>query len=148
MGSKLVTYGDNALAEDMTLPVQFLPKTISEISEELFPYYLSIGMTPEQYWEGDVYLIAYYQKAHLLSTDRKSQEMWLQGLYIYNALSVVAQNILRKKGQKAESYMAEPIRLSPVTKEEKEAKVIQQRKQAIDYFNSWIKGKDKKQTEQ
>lgn len=58
--------------------------------EELFPYYLSLGMTEEQYWDKDCRLVIFYRKAEELRTSRKNQEMWLQGAYFYEALSRVS----------------------------------------------------------
>ena len=42
--------------------------------EELFPYYLSLGMTEEQYWDKDCRLVIFYRKAEELRTSRKNQE--------------------------------------------------------------------------
>ena len=85
----------------------------------LFPYYLAIGMTYEQFWEGDVWLAEDYFRANQISAQRKSEEMWLQGLYFYHGVSVALGNAFRKKGAKPIKYMSEPIRIIPMTEEEK-----------------------------
>ena len=49
-------------------------------------------MTYEQFWEGDVWLAEDYFRANQLSAQRKSEEMWLQGLYFYHGVSVALGN--------------------------------------------------------
>ena len=57
---------------------------------DVFPYYLAIGMTPEQYWEGDCELVRYYRKAAQIRQDLKNQDAWLQGMYVYQAIGNLA----------------------------------------------------------
>ena len=59
--------------------------------EEAFPYYLSIGMTPEQYWDDDVELCKFYREKAKIDLDRENQSLWLQGMYIYETLLRVAK---------------------------------------------------------
>lgn len=93
---------------------------------ELFPYYLSIGMTYEQYWEQDCDLVKYYRRAAQINRDLKNQDAWLQGAYFYEALIDVAP-ILRafaKKGTKPTPYMDSPYELfakKPSAKEKEKA---------------------------
>ena len=81
---------------------------------EVFPFYLSIGMTPEQYWDGDPLLAKYYRQADELKRQRKNQELWLQGMYIYEALCDVAPifHAFAKKGTKANPYPDHPYSLT------------------------------------
>lgn len=77
-------------------------------------------MTEEQYWDGDCTLTRYYRKADDLRTERVNREMWLQGMYIYDAVSRLSP-ILRsfaKKGTKAEPYPNEPYPLNQKSVEE------------------------------
>ena len=64
--------------------------TYTERFYEMFPYYLSIGMTPEQYWESDCTLTKYYRKAEELRNEKRNQELWLQGMYVYEAIADVS----------------------------------------------------------
>lgn len=96
-------------------------------------------MTPEQYWEGDVWLAADYFRASQLAAQRKSEEMWLQGLYIYDAVAVAVGNVMRKKGTKHSKYMEEPIRVIPYTEEEKQAKADAEKKRLIAYLDGFKK---------
>lgn len=101
-------------------------KTYNEKFQELFPYYLSIGMTEEQYWDRDSTLVVAYRKAEELKTNRKNQEMWLQGAYMYEALCRVSPllHAFAKKGTKPVPYIAEPFAIT-----EKQAEYRQEEKE-------------------
>ena len=88
--------------------------TYTEQFYEVFPYYLSIGMTYEQFWEGDPTLVKYYRKAAEIKNERKNQELWLQGMYIYEALCDVAPilHAMARKGTKARPYSEQPYAIS------------------------------------
>lgn len=99
------------------------PISYTEIFNEHFPYYLSIGMTEEQYWDRDCSLVKYYREADKLKRERENQNMWLQGMYIYDAISrlVPVLHAFAKKGTQAKPYVDAPY---PLTKKaEKQAKV-------------------------
>ena len=63
------------------------PLSYSEIFYKQFPYYLSIGMNEEQYWDKDPLLVKYYREAEEIRKERINQELWLQGRYVYDAIS-------------------------------------------------------------
>lgn len=88
--------------------------TYTEQFYEVFPYYLSIGMTYEQFWEGDPTLVKYYRRAAEIKNERKNQELWLQGLYVYEALCDVApiMHAMAKRGTKARPYPEQPYAIS------------------------------------
>ena len=66
------------------------PPSYSEIFLAKFPYYLSIGMTEEQYWDRDCCLVKFYREAEEIRRERVNQELWLQGMYFYDALARVS----------------------------------------------------------
>ena len=88
--------------------------TYTEQFYEVFPYYLSIGMTYEQFWNDDPMLAKYYRQAEEIRNDKRNQELWLQGMYIYEALCDVAplHHAFAKKGAKAEPYVERPYALT------------------------------------
>lgn len=100
-------------------------KTYTEKFNELFPYYLSIGMTEEQYWDKDNQLVISYRKADELRMARKNQEMWIQGAYFYDALCRVSPilHAFAKKGTKPTPYLSEAYVLT-----EKQAELVQEEK--------------------
>ncbi len=94
---------------------------------KLFPFYLSIGMTYEQYWYKDCELVKFYREANEIKNTRKNQELWLQGLYVYQALCDVSPvlHAFAKSGTKPNPYPEKPY---PITsKEAKERKEEEQR---------------------
>lgn len=94
----------------------------------VFPYYLSIGMTYELFWEKDATLVEHYRKAAKIRQDLSNQNAWLQGAYIYEAL-IDASPVLRafaKKGTKPTPYRDAPYEL--FDKSDKKQKVTVQEK--------------------
>lgn len=114
--------------------------TYTEQFYEIFPYYLSIGMTYEQFWNDDPTLVIYYRKAAEMQLERKNQELWLQGLYVYEAICDVAPilNAMAKKGTKARPYSEQPYAITEKQRrrevEEKERKVAAKGKRMIERF--------------
>lgn len=98
MGSELV-------AEDA-------PPSFTEQFYEVFPFYLSIGMTYEQFWLGDCELPRYYRKAYGIRIERDNYSAWLQGGYIYDALCAVSPvfRAFAKSGTKPAPYHKEPYK--------------------------------------
>lgn len=96
-------------------------------------------MTADQFWNDDPWLAAAYREADKLCRQRKSEEMWLQGLYIHNAVGVVVGNALKKKGAPSLKYLTEPFRVVPLTEEEKAAKAEEERQKTIAYFDKLAK---------
>lgn len=104
-----------------------------------FPYYLSIGMTPEQYWDGDPTLAKYYRKAEELRNHRRNQELWLQGMYIYDALCDVSPifHAFAKKGTKPRPYPDHPYSLTNREREEEQKmKEKREREKARQYMEA------------
>ena len=88
--------------------------TYAEKFHEQFPYYLSIGMTAEQYWDGDPEWARAFRKADELRLERKNQELWLQGMYVYEAICDASPILhdFAKKGTKPHPYVEKPY---PIT---------------------------------
>ena len=97
------------------------PVTYSEVFREYLPFYLSIGMPMGEYWNGDSTLTRVYLKAYEIKKESDNQKMWLQGLYIYEALlcaSPVFHDFVKKP--KPLPYPEAPYPLSQKAKEEQE----------------------------
>ena len=114
---------------------------------ELFPYYLSIGMTHEQYWDGDCTLVKYYRKAEELRNEKRNQELWLQGMYVYEAICDVSPilHAFAKKGTKPTPYPTKPY---PITskqikkdEEEKQRKLAEKGKKFMEAMAASINKK-------
>lgn len=121
--------------------------TFSEYADELCAYYMAMGVPSDEYWYSNpskLEKLQYYVKAHELRNEQRNQEMWLQGLYIHNAVSVVLQNAFSKKGATPEKYMERPIRITPLTEKEKQENAEKERQKIIANFTAWGKAWNKK----
>ena len=78
---------------------------------------MSIGMTYDEFWNRDVSLVGTYRKAAELRDRRRNQELWLQGMYIYEALCDVAPifHAFAKKGTKPRPYPEHPYSLEQLS---------------------------------
>lgn len=121
-------------------------KTYTERFYELFPFYLSIGMTTDEYWNQDCYLTQYYRKAFEMKQNRKNEELWLQGLYIYHALCDVSPvlHAFAKDGATPLPYFDRPI---PRTAKEAEEREITEQKERYEKMRSAMRKKANKHKE-
>ena len=71
-------------------------------------------MTYDQYWNDDCELTKYYRKAEELRNEKRNQELWLQGAYVYEAICDVAPilHAFAKKGTKPNPYSSKPYPLN------------------------------------
>lgn len=109
----------------------------SSVFAEHLPYYLHIGMSSAEFWEGDCTLTKSYREAYKLKVNERNRELWLQGLYIYEALCDVSPVLqaFAKRGTKPREYLKEPIAL---TKEEIEERRIRDEKRRFEELKARI----------
>lgn len=103
----------------------------------MFPSAIMFGMSSKEFWEEDPQLYWAYQTFYLkqqeMKFDRDNQYMWLQGMYIYEGVSVALHNAFQKTHR---SYTEKPYDLKSkanekeMTKEEINDIVLQKN-------NSW-----------
>ena len=96
-------------------------------------------MSPEQYWDGDPVLATHYRKAEELRRKRRNEELWLQGMYIYEALCDVSpiMNAFAKRGTRPRPYPDHPYALT--SKERDDERVLrekQEREKARKYMEA------------
>lgn len=101
-------------------------------------------MSYDEYWNGDPWAAQAYHKAQRLKNERSNQELWLQGLYIYDAFGVVMANAFSKKGTQPKKYTEEPIQIYPDTPEQAEMKKQKAIQNATEYFNNLMKAQKKR----
>lgn len=77
------------------------PLTFTEQFEAQCPFYLSIGMTYDEYWYGSADRVIYYRKAYKMKQKRNNDLAWLNGRYVYDALKAIvpAFNVQERCGQ-------------------------------------------------
>ena len=111
-------------------------QSYTDVFEQLCPYYMSIGMSYDDFWNGDVDMVKAYRKANELCDRRRNQELWLQGRYFYDALCAASPlyRFSMKKGIiKPEPYTSEPYPITEAElceREEREARAKEERLKA------------------
>lgn len=58
--------------------------------DQACPYYISIGMSYWDYWDGDPIMTKYYREADVLARKRDNYRAWMQGAYVYEAVGNLA----------------------------------------------------------
>ena len=112
-----------------------------EIFEECFPYYLTIGMTAEEYWCGDPSLTRGFRKAYEMKQKQMDEEAWLHGLYFYDALCSV-MSCFNTKSDSHKEYATKPY--SSVEKEvDEDSKKKEAEAQAEVWMKSWASATQK-----
>lgn len=110
--------------------------SIAEVFENAFPWYLSIGMTADQFWKGPPSWAAAYRKAEQYRQQRQNFEAWRMGLYVQSALQATVGNFALKKGAKPFEYLKEPL---PIDEKEANARKARDAKLAEESFKEQLK---------
>lgn len=101
------------------------------------PYYLAIGMSSTEFWDGEPWLVGVYRKAHELRTQQRNQEMWVQGIYNFRAFRSVIETFTYGmgggKGSKPSEYPKEPI---PFTEGEQKAATERNKQRTLAWVRS------------
>ncbi len=140
MGCRGLISKDEPIVEDTSLTTLF---------EKQCPMYMSMGMTYDEFWYDTPYKAKFYREAYKLKVKHRDEEMWQQGVYIYEALCKVSPilHAFSKKGTKPLPYSDKPY-LSQMSETErkisKEQEAENERLKAIVQFNAWAKAVAKK----
>lgn len=97
-------------------------------------------MSYEEFYFQDVELAKFYRQAYEIKEDRKNSHLWLQGMYIYDAISTCIYNVFcRKSGQQASSYPSKPYPMTSKQKEEdKQLTIEEEQAKAKVWMNSLV----------
>ena len=90
-----------------------------------------MGMTYEQFWDGDVLAHKAYRKAHKLHLIEKNQFAWMQGAYVYEAIMDVAPYIKAFSKARPRQYLKEPYDLFKEQREAREEREARERYERI-----------------
>ena len=118
--------------------------SLKETFEKMCPIYMSYGMTYDEFWNDDFFKCKYYREYHKLKVKQKDEEMWIQGMYIYEALCDVSPilHAFSKKGTKPLPYAEKPYMStapSLQSEEEKKREVENARLIAQIHFDNWAR---------
>ena len=122
--------------------------SLTTLFEKWCPIYMSYGMSYDEFWKESPYRTKFYREAHELKLKQKDELMWVQGMYIYEALCEVSPvlHAFSKKGTKPLPYSEKPY-LSKidkkVTKAEKEKQIENERLIAQIHFQNWARNTKK-----
>lgn len=100
----------------------------TEIFESECPFFMAIGMSYQEFWYEDPYLVRYYREAHNYKRKMENEILWVQGMYFARAVA----SCFDKKNK----YPEKPIDIFPKTAREKQAEIEANRQKVIEYFNT------------
>ena len=123
--------------------------SLTKLFEHECPYYMSYGMSFDEYWYGDPYLVKFYREAYKLKMRYDDVFMWKQGMYIYEALCDVSPilHAFSKKGAKPLQYRTRPMSEESnenKTEKEKEIEVKNEQLKARIFFENWARATKKR----
>lgn len=117
------------------------PTPYTDMFEKQCSRYVAAGMTPDQFWNGDSTDAKYYREAKEIQDKKQNEWLWLQGMYVYDAMARLAPlfNSNAKKGTKAKPYTDEPYPITDGDKEEaKKRKEHTNLERGLAYMNNYI----------
>lgn len=118
--------------------------SLSQIFEEQCPIYMSYGMSYDEFWYDSPYRAKFYREAKKIAIQQKDEEMWMQGVYIYDALCRVSPilHAFSKSGTKPLPYPDKPYLSQSQElqeKEDKEKMIENERLKAEVQFRAWAR---------
>ena len=79
---------------------------------------MALGVSADEFWDGDYTLLKYYVEKHRIAVEQQNEQLWLQGVYFYEALSVALSQAFGKHSTM--KYPEKPYRITPLSEEEQE----------------------------
>lgn len=140
MGSRGLVTKDKSEVEDTSLTYFF---------EKLCPVYMSYGMSYDEFWYKSPYRARFYLEAQKRKIKQQDEYMWVQGMYIYEALCKVSPvlHAFSKKGTKPLPYSEKPYLRDNddlQSEEEKKKKEENERLLVKLHFKKWVKDTQKR----
>ena len=122
--------------------------SLTKLFEHECPYYMSYGMSFNEYWYEDAYLVKFYRESYKLKMRHEDVFMWKQGMYIYEALCDVSPilHAFSKSGAKPLPYRTKPMYeeiRDMKTEKEKQIEIENERLKARIFFENWAKATSK-----
>ena len=117
---------------------------LTKIFEQECPYYMSYGMTYDEFWYDDCFKVQFYRESYKLKLKKEDRDMWKQGMYIYEALCDVSPilHAFSKNGTKPLPYRDKPLledNEEIMSDREKEVKIKNDQMIARIFFTNWAK---------
>ena len=140
MGSNGLISKDKSKVEGTSLSIFF---------EKMCPIYMSYGMSYDEFWYKSPYRTKYYLDSYKRKIKQQDEYMWMQGMYIYEALCKVSPilHAFSKKGTKPLPYSEKPYLYNSddfKTQEEKEQEKKNNELLVKLHFKRWVKNMQNK----
>ena len=134
--------GSNGLISKEKSKVEYT--SLTNLFEKQCPIYMSYGMSYDEFWYGDAYVTKFYVEAHKIKVRQKDEELWMQGMYIYEALCDVSPilHAFSKKGTKPLPFSEKPYLFNSEqfkSEEEKEQEKKNAELMARLHFETWAR---------
>lgn len=83
---------------------------LSEVFSKVFPAYLNMGMSYDEFYNKDHTLAADYRHIFKQKREKENFDMWLMGLYVYQAISRTAPLLIPfNEHPNPEPYLDKPL---------------------------------------
>ena len=93
------------------------PFLFTDLFETYCPILMSMGMSYDEFWNGDVEIAKYYIEANKIKKRTDNEKLWLQGMYIYDAI-ICASPTLGWSPKEPLPYPSTPYALDEDTEKE------------------------------
>lgn len=122
--------------------------SLSAFFEEMCPIYMSYGMSYDEFWYKSPYRAKFYIDAYKRKIKQQDEYMWMQGMYIYEALCKVSPilHAFSKKGTKPLPYSEKPYLYNNESLETEKEKEQQKKNEQLLiklHFKKWVKDTQK-----
>ena len=92
----------------------------TEMFYRCLPQYLAMGMSADEFWNCDPRMYKVYRELDRIKTEKENQRLWLEGMYVYQAILLSAPRLNSLKPEEPVQYPAKPFDLGLDKKEEPE----------------------------
>lgn len=114
----------------------------TELFEAQQAWYLSWGMSLDEFWNGPPEFAKAYREAAILSERRENARAWREGLYMVSALNATVMNLFKRKGSRPTEYLKEPLPITEQEAKEREIRDMKLREQRIiEHMNRYASSK-------
>ena len=120
MGSELL--GKSYSLDDKGVGKNKSTPSYTDIFYQCLPHYLSMGMSAYEFWNCDPRMYKVYREKDRIETEKKNETLWLEGMYIYQAILLSAPRLNSIQPKEPLPYPEKPFELglSKVREEEKD----------------------------
>lgn len=85
--------------------------TYTEVFYQCLPYYLSMGMSADEFWNCDPRMYRVYREKDRIATEKQNEMLWIQGAYVYQAILLAAPRLNSLKPEEPLPYPLKPFDL-------------------------------------